>query len=141
MLQLELAAKALRLCKEIALPVSQFAGKMCGNDKKVIDLARELQVRGLLVRTTKRRGKGRPQCLLRTTRLGEQFIEQYDRLLNLRLHISNNDIKKALHQADQAQRLSEEGISPYARFQEVNELARNIASSGKASSTGRSRRC
>lgn len=57
MLQLELAAKALRLCKEIALPVSQFAGKMCGNHKKVIDLARELQVRGLLVRTTKRRGQ------------------------------------------------------------------------------------
>jgi len=130
MLQLELMARALKLCKENALPVSQFADKMGGKYKKMIDLAGELQIRGLLVKTMKRLGKGRAQCLLRTTPLGEQFIEQYDRLLNLRLHVSDNDIKKALHQADQARRLKEEGISSYARFQEVNELAGHIAGNG-----------
>jgi len=71
--------------------------------------------------------------LLRTTPLGEQFMEQYDRLLNLRLHCNENDIKKALHQADLARRLVEQGLSPYVRFQEVNELARNIASSAQIS--------
>jgi len=71
--------------------------------------------------------------LLRTTPLGEQFMEQYDRLLNLRLHCNENDIKKALHQADLARRLVEQGLSPYVRLQEVNELARNIASSAQIS--------
>lgn len=71
--------------------------------------------------------------MLRTTPLGEQFMEQYDRLLNLRLHCNENDIKKALHQADLARRLVEQGLSPYVRFQEVNELARNIASSAQIS--------
>lgn len=139
MLQLELMARALKLCKENALPVSQFADKMGGKDKKMVDLARELQIRGLLVRTMKRRGDGRSQCLLRTTLLGEQFIEQYDRLLNLRLHVSDNDIKKVLHQTDQARRLREEGISSYARFQEVNELAGHIAGKRNTAATRRSR--
>ena len=71
--------------------------------------------------------------MLRTTPLGEQFMEQYDRLLNLRLHCNENDIKKALHQAELARRLVEQGLSPYVRFQEVNELARNIASSAQIS--------
>jgi hypothetical protein len=60
-------------------------------------------------------------------------MEQYDRLLSLRLHCNENDIKKALHQADLARRLVEQGMSPYVRFQEVNELARNIASSAQTS--------
>jgi predicted transcriptional regulator len=133
MLQAELATRALSLCNEAVLSVSQLAGKMGGNHAKMIDLIRELQTRGLLLRTTERRGKGRPLCLLHTTPLGEQFMEQYNRLLNLRLLSNDNDIKKALHQADLARRLVEQQISPYARFQEVNELARNIASTAQTS--------
>jgi len=133
MFEPELAATALSLCIESALSVSQLSGKMGGNHGKLIDLVRELQVRGLLTRRTDSRGRGRPRSLLRTTPLGEQFVEEYDRLLNLRLHCNDNDIKKALHQADLARRLLEKQISPYARFQEVNELARNIASTAQTS--------
>lgn len=134
MLEAELAARALSSCNGAALSVSQLASKMGGNHAKMIDLIRELQTRGLLSRTKERRSKGRPPCLLRTTPLGEQFTEQYNRLLNLRLYSNDNDIKKALHQADLARRLIEQQVSPYARFQEVNELARNIASTAQ---TGR----
>lgn len=133
MFEPELSATALSLCIESALSVSQLSGKMGGNHGKLIDLVRELQVRGLLIRRTDSRGRGRPRSLLRTTALGEQFVEEYDRLLNLRLHCNDNDIKKALHQADLARRLLEKQVSPYARFQEVNELARNIASTAQTS--------
>lgn len=133
MLQPELAARALSHCHETVLSVSQLVDKMGGNHEKLINLIGELHTRGLLLKTKERRGRGRPQCLLRTTPLGEQFMEQYDRLLNLRLHCNENDIKKALHQADLARRLVEQGLSPYVRFQEVNELARNIASSAQIS--------
>lgn len=49
------------------------------------------------------------------------------------LQCNENDITKALHQADLARRLIEQGVSPYVRFQEVNELARNIASTAQTS--------
>ena len=123
----EFAARALSLCNETELSVSQLTRKMGGNHEKLIALTRELEARGLLLRASKRKRRGRPQSLLSTTPLGRQFMEQYDRLLNLRLHSNDNDIKKALRQADQTQRLMDQGVSPYARFQEVNEIARNIA--------------
>jgi predicted transcriptional regulator len=133
MLQAELAMKVLSFCRDAVPSVSQLAAKMGGNHAKMIDLMRELQTRGLLVKTTERRGKGRPLCLLSTTPLGHQFMEQYSRLLNLRLYSNDNDIKKALHQADLARRLMEQRVSPYARFQEVLELARNVASTAQTS--------
>jgi len=133
MFEPELAARALLLCSGNPLSVSQLSSKMGGNHAKLIDLVRDLQARGLLVRTKDSRGRGRPRSLLRTTALGEQFVEEYDWLLKLRLHCNDNDIKKALHQADLARRLLEQQVNPYARFQEVNELARNIASTAEAS--------
>jgi hypothetical protein len=133
MLQVELATRALSFCNGTVLSVSQLASKMGGNHAKTIDLIRELQTRALLLRTTERQGKGRPPFLLHTTPLGEQFMEQYNRLLNLRLYSNDNDIKKALHQVDLARRLTEQRVSPYARFQEVNELVRNIARTAQTS--------
>jgi len=127
LLEPELTARALSLCNETELSVSQLTRKIGGNHEKLIALTRELQAQGLLFRTSRRKGRGRPQSLLSTTPLGRQFMEQYDRLLNLRLHSNENDIKKALRQIDQTQRLMDQGVSPYARFQEVNEIARNIA--------------
>ena len=132
-MQTELAARALSHCSEAVLSVSQLAEKMGGNHAKLIDLIIELQARGLLTRTTESRGRGRPLSLLSTTPLGEQFIEEYDRLLSLRLHCNDNDIKKALRQAHLARKLLEQQVSPYVRFQEVSELARNIASTAQVS--------
>ena len=69
--------------------------------------------------------------MLRTTVLGEQYVREYRRLTDLRLFSNDNDIKKALHQADLAAKLDEQKISPYVRFQEINELARNIRRTAK----------
>jgi len=131
--ELEPASRVLSLCNENALSVSQLSSKIGGNHARLIELARELQARALLNRTKVSRGRGRPRSLLRTTALGEQFVEEYDRLLNLRLHCNDNDIKKGLRQADLARRLLEQHVDPYARFQEVNELATNIARTAQTS--------
>jgi hypothetical protein len=66
--------------------------------------------------------------MIRTTPLGKQLIEQFDQLSDIRLQSDENDIKKAVKQAEEVRRLSELGVDPYIRFQEVNEIARNIAS-------------
>ena len=71
--------------------------------------------------------------MIRTTPLGKQFIEQLDQLSDIRLQSNKNDIKKAVKQAEEVQRLVGLGVDPYIRFQEVNEIARNIASTPQTS--------
>jgi len=133
MLDVQRGARLLSHCSEAQLSVSQLSEKLGGNHDKMIALIRELQTRGLLARISEKQSRGRPKHLLRTTPLGEQFIHQYGRLLDLRLVSNDNDIKKALHQADLAQKLEEQQVSAYARFHEVNEIAKNIASTAQAS--------
>jgi len=133
MLQIERAARVLLLCNEAVLSVSDLASKVGGKHDNIIELIRELHARGLLLRIKEKQSRGRPTHLLRTTPLGEHFVERYSRLLGLRLFSNDNDIKKAIHHADLAQMLEKHHISVYARFHEVNELARNIAGTAQAS--------
>jgi hypothetical protein len=95
-------------------------------------LIKQLEERSLLLSEISRKHSvGRPKKYLRTTPIGKQFVINCNRLYDLSLRSNDNDIKKALHQAELAQRLVESGISPYARFQEINEIARNIARTAK----------
>ncbi len=132
MLQIDLAATILSYCTETDLSVSELARKMSGSHDKTMALIKELKARSLLLQEISRKQSvGRPRQYLRTTPIGKQFVREYRRLRDLSLHSNDNDIRKALHQAELAQRLVEGGISPYARFQEINQLARNIASTAK----------
>lgn len=127
------AVKILSLCNGSTLSVSEIVSKAGGNHEKMIETMNELYSRSLVqLRIEKGEGRGRPKHLVTTTPLGRQFVDEYERLLNLRLQSRDSDIKKALHQAELAQRLRDRGISPYARFQEINELARNIARTSQA---------
>jgi predicted ArsR family transcriptional regulator len=127
------AVKILSLCNRSTLSVSEIVSKAGGNHEKMIETMNELYSRSLVqLRIEKGEGRGRPKHLVTTTPLGRQFVDEYERLLNLRLQSRDSDIKKALHQAELARRLRDRGISPYARFQEINELARNIARTSQA---------
>jgi len=127
------AVKILSLCNGTTLSVSQIVSKAGGNHEKMIETLNELYSRSLVqLRIEKGEGRGRPKHFVTTTPLGRQFVHEYERLLNLRLQSRDPDIKKALYQAELAHRLRDRGISPYARFQEINELARNIARTSQA---------
>ncbi len=125
------AVRILRHCEENTESVSQILAKLGGRDETTISLIKELSTRWLLQITPEKNGVGRPKHLVRTTPLGKQFIEQYNQLLDIRLQSNKNDIKKAIKQGEQARRLVELGVDPYARFREVNEIARNIANSAQ----------
>ena len=128
MLEIDLAAKILSYCSQGELPVSDLIRKVSGNHDKTMALIKQLEERSLLLpRASRNHGIGRPRKYLRTTPLGEQFITACNRLYDLSLRSNNDDLKKALHHAELAQRLVENGLSPYARFQEINEIARSIA--------------
>ncbi|MGA8904676.1 MAG: hypothetical protein WB661_06680 [Candidatus Bathyarchaeia archaeon] len=112
--------------------MSELVGKMGGSHDRTMALIKELKARSLLMADTQRKqGLGRPRQYLRATPIGKQFVKEYNRLSGLPLRSNEYDIKKALHQAELTRRLVESGIPPYARFQEVNKLARNIASTAK----------
>jgi predicted ArsR family transcriptional regulator len=129
---MDLAAMILAYCSEADLSVSELARKMRGNDDKTMALIKELRARSLLLQETSRKQSvGRPRQYLRASPIGRQFVGEYNRLRDLSLHSNDDDIRKALHQAELARRLVESGVSPYARFQEINQLARNIASTAK----------
>jgi len=132
MLQVDRAAMLLSCCSEAPLPVSELVRRAAGNHENTIVLIRELKRGGLLLQEiSHEHGRGRPRYMLRPTPLGRRFVQTHRQLLNLPLRSNHNDIEKALHQADLAQRLVDHQISPYARFQEINKLARNIARTAK----------
>ena len=133
MFQIDRTAIVLTYCSETALSVSELVRKAGGNHEKTIALIMNLEERGLLLQEIFRgQGRGRPRHLLRPTALGEQFVQKYRQLLSLPLRSNDNDIKKALYQADLVKKLVDQKISPYARFQEINKLARNIARTSQA---------
>ena len=132
MLQMDLAARMLSYCSEVDLSVSELVKKVGGSHDNTMALLRELKERSLLLQEISRtQSVGRPRQYLRATPIGKQFVREYNRLRDLSLRSNENDIRKALHQAELARRLVESGISSYARFQEINQLARNIASTAK----------
>ena len=131
-MRLDLAARVVAYCSGTDLSVSELARKMGGSHDRTMALIKELKARSLLLpEISRKQGVGRPRQILRATPIGKQFVREYNHLRDLSLRSNENDIKKALHQAELARRLVESGISPYARLEEVNQLARNIASTAK----------
>jgi predicted ArsR family transcriptional regulator len=127
-MQIDLAARVLSYCSEADLSVSELARRMGGSHDGTMALIKEIKARSLLLaEISRKRAVGRPRQILRATPIGKQFVREYDHLRNLYLRSSENDIKKALHQAELARKLIDRGTSPYARLKEVNQLARNIA--------------
>ena len=132
MLQVELASTILSYCNGTELSVSELIRKVGGNYENTMAQLKELKERSLLrLEIPRDKSVGRPRQLLRTTPIGIRFMSEYKHLNDLSLRSSDNDIRKALKQAELARRLVERGISPYARFQEINELARNVTSTAK----------
>jgi len=137
-MRVDLGARILSYCLEADLSVSELVGKMGGSHDRTMALIKELEAGSLLLpEASREQGVGRPRQILRPTAIGKQFVREYNHLRALPLRSNENDIKKALHQAELARRLVESGISPYARFQEVNQLARNIASTAKVNQRAR----
>lgn len=124
--------KLLSICDNTAHAVSEIVRAVGGNHERVIEILKELHERNLVeLELVEAHGRGRPTKLIKTTPLGRLFVEESGRLMSLRLYSRGSDIKKALHQADLARDLQTHGITAYARFQEINELARNIARTAK----------
>lgn len=135
---MEPAARILSYCSKSDWSVSQVVRKMGGSHDKTMALIKELKERSLLLHEASRKKVvGRPRQYLRVTPIGRQFVREYSHLRHLSLHSNENDIRKALHQAELVRRLVERGVSPYARFQEINRLAGNIAITAKTQHSSR----
>ena len=131
-MQTEPAAAMLELCCKGRLSVAEAIKRVGGSHDGAMKLIRELKLHRLLTEEVERgQTVGRPRHRLRPTPLGRRFVSDYKKLRSLPLQCNDNDVRKAMHQADLARRLVEKGIAPYVRLQELNQLARNIRSTAK----------
>ena len=131
-LNVELAARILTLCSETRQSVTEVLRGVGGSHDNTIDQIRELKNRSLLhVEAAKARTIGRPRKYIHATPIGKQFVREYNHLCQLSIRSNENDLRKALRQAEATRELIERGISPYARQQELNQIARNIARTAK----------
>jgi DNA-binding HxlR family transcriptional regulator len=124
--------RVLTDCRDGRLCTSELLVKLGGNRRMITQLVVELQQCGLIEKSVLRTGKGRPKHMLRTTALGEEFLSRYSELMRLPVQSNDNDLAKAIRQAEFARRLVEQNISPYARFQEVNRIVKHIAGTEQA---------
>jgi len=119
-------------CRDGRLCTSELLVKLGGNRGTIMQLVVELQQCGLIEKNVLRTGKGRPKHMLRTTALGEEFLSRYSELMRTPVQSNDNDLAKAIRQAEFARRLVKQNISPYARFQVVNRIVKHIASTEQA---------
>lgn len=130
-LQTDRTVQVLSTCMKYPRSVSQLVREIEGSHEGLLDLLKELEMDGLLMRRERKQRRGRPQRIMETTTLGKHFIQGYDQLMKLQLRSNVNDIRAAVHQGELAKRLEESGISPYTRFNEIVELATNISNTAR----------
>jgi len=125
------AARVLSICNDTELCLSRLATQLRGNRERAILLVTDLQQCGLLERVVEKNGRGRPRHTLHAAALGHEFLTRYNELMRMPLQSSDNDLRKAVRQADAVRRLEQQNISPYARFREVNKIVKHIASTAQ----------
>jgi len=98
----------------------------------VISLLRKMNEEQLIkIQFDQSQKKGRPKKYVITTSLGYEFLESYKKLNINILRARKQDLNHAAKDAMYANRLIENGHSPYQLFMELNMIASNIKNSSE----------
>lgn len=125
MLETNYAARAALLrAASSGAGVRQLSKELHMSPAIVISLRREMSDSGLLeVCGAPVSGPGRPRELVRTTPLGRDYIEAYDKLRSTALKSRRADLQKAASDARYAMRLTSRGVSTVELFLGLNSIA------------------
>lgn len=89
-------------------------------------MVKKMSVMGLVdVKPEKTHRRGRPRQVARTTVLGDDFLEAFNKLKIKPLRSNRNDLVKAKRDAEYVNRLIKRGKEPYDAFLELNRLVRD----------------
>lgn len=86
----------------------------------------ELKNAGFIKFSDQRNRRGRPAKIMVPTPLGREFLCSYEKLQRKRLHLTDDNIRKAIRLANFTESLTEASINPYDRFVEMNQIALSI---------------
>lgn len=128
---------------EEAILLEQIAAKRCGvreliaivhwKPVRVLKMLEKLEREGLVeFELVPSRGRGRPKKTAHITTLGRRFIDVFRECERLRLKTNMNDVRRAVQQAKDTERLISAGRSPYQILWELDEIARTVRHSAKA---------
>ncbi len=118
-------AALLRLSSSRRAGVLQIARELRVGPSRLIRLLAEMREEGLLdVSEARNRRAGRPKRRVKATQLGMEYLRAYEGLKLKTLMSRRSDLRKAVADANYAQRLTWRGVSAYELFLELNMLAK-----------------
>lgn len=130
-MSVEIEAQALSIVKKQPVGVRELSRLMRRRTQAVVKLVDDMSAAGLLdVKPEKTDARGRPRLLVRSTILGDDFLEAYIRLTGKPLRSSRNDLLRAKRDAEYVNRLVARGVDPLQAFMELNQLVRDSGDTG-----------
>jgi DNA-binding PadR family transcriptional regulator len=124
-MSLEVEVQVLSIVKKYPVGVRELSKIMRRRTQTVVSAIKMMNAAGLVdVRPEETRRRGRPRQIVKTTMLGDDYLEAYNRLRIMPLRSNRNDLVKAKRDAEYVNRLVARGIEPYDAFLELNSLVR-----------------
>ncbi len=100
---------------------------------RVLDMLKKLEEDGLVKFESAPSGsRGRPKKIVSLTPLGRRFLDAFQECERLRLRTNPNDVRRAVLQTKDTERLIAAGRSPYQMLWELDEIVRAVRNSAKA---------
>jgi DNA-binding PadR family transcriptional regulator len=137
-MSLEQRARILKIATSSSCGVREIVHLLKLKTSTVISLLRKMTEEQLIeIRLAKVSKKGRPKKCVIATPLGCEFLDTYQKLKMKPLKARKEDLEHAAKDALYANRLVENGHSPFQVFMELNIIARNIKDSSENHQTVR----
>lgn len=127
---------------EDAILLAQVAARSCGireliavtgwKPARVLNTLKKLEQEGFVeFEAGLHGGRGRPKKIACLTPLGRRFLNTFGECERLRLKTNLNDVRRAVQQTEDTERLIAAGRSPYQILWELDEVVRAVRHSAK----------
>jgi predicted transcriptional regulator len=131
-MSLEQRARIIEITASSNCGVREIVHLLKMKTSNVISLLRKMDEEQLIkIQFAQCQQKGRPKKCVITTSLGYEFLESYKKLNINILRARKQDLNHAAKDAMYANRLIENGHSPFQVFMELNMIASNIKNSSE----------
>lgn len=122
------AIRTLKACASSRYNMRALLRRLRQNHDKSYNILEELKNAGFIKFIDQKNTRGRTSKIVVPTQLGIEFLDFNLRNQLKRIHLTDDDIRKAIHLASFTQSLVELGVNPYDRLVEMNEIAFSIRS-------------
>jgi len=120
------AIHTLKVCASGRYNMRDLLKILRQNHDRSYGVLEELKNDGLIKLVNQKNSRGRPSKIAIPTQLGMEFLDLNLRSQLKRVHLTDDDIRKAIHLASFTESVTRLGINPYDRLLEMNDVAFSI---------------